>query len=182
MSAKQEAVSEAEALASVLSRILTPLVERIERLEGGKPQQQMSPDELHAKLMSELRGTNQDLEAFGLVEVVDGCRSDTGATFDAEIQYPPLRINGRIVGKDDKKPTVRVLRNYAWPVGLDKHTSEGGLVPDGMTMTELGPGGQQESDAFRQWKYDEFYKADAKRLIGKPLPAHMRQSAPVQPR
>ena len=160
------------------AKVLDALVSRLEKLEAPKPgDKKLTPDEMLAEMMGELRGTNQDLSEFGLIDVVDGCVSDSGATFDAEVQYSPVKIKGRVVGKDPKG-VVKVLRNYAWPAGIDKHAADGGVVPDGMTMMEQGPGGMQETDAYRQWKYDEFYKADARRYIGKPLPSHVRRNAP----
>lgn len=173
---------EAEALASVLARVLNPIVERLERLEAvvaPKEDGATSPDELHFKLMASLRGQDQEIESIGLVEIVHGCMSDTGATFDAEVHYPPLKRGGRVVGKDPKKPIVKVLLNYTWPEGIDKHVADGGLVPDGMDMKELsGMWVGQETDNYRQWKYDEFTKADARRYVGKPLPSNIRRVTP----
>lgn len=176
----------AESLGDVLNRVLSPILDRLERLENkGKAEEITpidSPDELHEKLMASLRGQDQDLEPFHLIEVHQGCLSDTGATFDAEVHYPALRKGGKIVGRDAKRGLVKVLSNYTWPEGVDKHVSQGGLVPDGMEMKELS--GQwigQETDAYRQWKYEEFYKADNKRYVGKPLPAHIQRVAVAQP-
>lgn len=187
MSKDDKGTDSAEALGSVLNRVLSPLMDRLERLEARSAAANppaappASADEQMAKLMAAMRGQQEGLEEFGLVEVVEGCTSDvSGATFDAEVQYPVIKHMGKIVGKGPKG-IVKVMRNYAWPAGIDKHVAEGGVVPDGMTMNELGPGGQQETDAFRQWKYETFAKADNQRFVGKPLPAHVRPPTPVAP-
>jgi hypothetical protein len=171
---------DAKGLADVLTRLLTPIVDRLERLES-KASPAASPplsaDETMAKLMAELRGQQADIDSFGLVEVVEGCTSDiSGATFDAEIHYPVVRHMGRIVGKVADKGVVKVMRNYAWPVGIDKHVPEG-VVPEGMTMFELGPQGQRETDSYRDWKYKTFAMADNRRFVGKALPAHVRATS-----
>lgn len=181
MSKDDKGTDIAEAIGTVLNRVLTPLLDRLERLEArssGAPANNEPPltaDETMAKLMAALRGQQEGLDALGLVEIVEGCTSDiSGATFDAEVQYPVVKHMGKIVGKLENKGVVKVMRNYAWPAGIDKHVADGGVVPDGMTMHELGPSGTQETDAFRQWKYETFAKADNRRFVGKPLPAHVR--------
>lgn len=180
---------EAETLAALLTRVLGPILDRLEKLESAsKPNVPDVPagvdtaDEHHYKLMAALRGQDQGLERFKLVEVVEGCLSDTGATFDAEVHYPPLRKEGKIVGRDPTKGLVKVLLNYQWPDGIDRHVRDGGVVPDGMEMKEVsGLWIGQETDAYRQWKWDEFMKADNKRYVGKPLPGHIRRVQPTAP-
>jgi hypothetical protein len=173
---------DAESLASILTRILAPLAERIERIESkaapAAATATPSADETMAQLMAALRGQQPELDTIGLVEVLEGCVSDmTGASFAAETHYPVVKVMGKPVGKDAARGVVRVMRSYVLPAGASKHVAEGGLVPDGMVMHELGPGGQQETDSFRQWTYDSFYKADAMRFVGKPLPPHVRREA-----
>ena len=106
MSKDDKGTDLAEALGSVLNRVLSPLMDRLERLEARSAAANppaappASADEQMAKLMAAMRGQQEGLEEFGLVEVVEGCTSDvSGATFDAEVQYPVIKHMGKIVGK-----------------------------------------------------------------------------------
>ena len=179
-----------EALVEAVSK----LIERLERLESraiaspapvvtGK-----SPDELHASMMEDIRGSTDDVERIGLSETIVGVKSDLGAadsegnlhgaTFDAVVNWQPVHKGGKLVGRTSKCK-VTTLANYAWPAGIDVHLSAGGLVPDGMEML-VANDKTRETDQYKQWKYETFYKADCQRFVGRPLPAHLR-AQPTQP-
>jgi hypothetical protein len=146
----------AQSVGEILKAIVGPLLDRLERLEtkaapppGPNPNE--APDETFRRMMASLRGTDQDRVA--LVEVVEGCVSDTGAKFNGELQH------GVLVA----------MRDYTLPAASEVHVKDGGLVPDGMALGEVAGHGQ--------WKYEQFYLADARRFVGKPLPAWMRAEA-----
>jgi hypothetical protein len=183
-----------QAFAQSMRTILDPLLTRIEQLEArgtvAAPviTERVSADETYAKMMSELRGQNEEIAKLGLVEVVTGCMSDlgattatgesVGATFDAELHHKPFSVGGKITGKvPGVLPIVKSLLHYTEPVGHDVHQAQGGLVPDGLTIQEQGPGGPRLSSTYVQWKWETFWQADIRRFVGKPLPAHIRADA-----
>ncbi len=147
-------------------------------MPGASTQRALSPEELHAKLMADLRGKHIDPKALGLIDVVEGCTSDfTGATFDAEITWPAATIDGKIVGRLPGDGTVTALRNYKEPAGVDKHTADGGLVPNGMKITENYGQGEEIADGYKQWRWESFWQADLRRFVGKSLPPHVRKTS-----
>jgi hypothetical protein len=167
-------------LADVMKATMQPLLERLERLEAGRASN-LTPDQQFHKTLETIRGSTDDVETIGLVEVVEGCKSDLGApdadgtmrgaTFDAEIHYTPVMNGGKLVAKTSKCRVVQLLR-YRWPDGFDKHVSQGGLVPDGLEI---------KSDAnarsgYDQWLWETFLQADTRRFVGKALPAHVRHA------
>jgi hypothetical protein len=165
-----------QAFASTMRTMMDPIADRLTALEQGKPAPKAtSPDEVHAQMMRELRGKTVDPIAIGLVEVVEHCTSDSGATFDAECQYTPVHVDGKLAGKTGA-PVVKCLLNYTWPVGHDVHQQDGGLVPNGMAMVEDG----KPSPTYRQWLWETYLQADTRRFVGKPLPRWvLPEPAPV---
>jgi hypothetical protein len=195
---KHDGVSEREqammaAFANTMRTVMDPILTRIEQLEARavpKAEEKLSPDEIYAKLMADIRGQSEDLAKIGLVEVVEGCTSDLGApdkdgtmhgaSFDAELQFKPLIVGGKVMGKTGVAVVKRFAR-YELPAGIDKHQRDGGLVPDGMTMQEIGANGtMRESDGYKQWVWETFLQADTRRFVGKALPAHVRPTAPAK--
>jgi len=178
------------AFAQTMRTVLDPLVDRIAQLEAnrGPVEDKRTADEKYHELMAAIRGQSEDIAGLGLVEIVEGCTSDLGATdadgtqrgarFDAEVQYKPVVVNGKIVSKSGP-PTVRNLLNYTLPEGHDRHQAQGGIVPNGMTMKEIGADHQEKlSDGYKQWLWESFWQADLRRFVGKQLPAHVRPQAP----
>lgn len=146
----------ARAVGHAVAEGVKPLAEKLERIEGSvvPPTTGMTPDERHELMMSELRGKGRPGPPESTIE---GCRSeDTGATFNART------VSGKVVNLDA----------YTLPAGLDKHVSEGGLVPEGMVITNEG-----DDWAYRQWVWTTFWQADLRRFIGKPLPPSARPRA-----
>ena len=167
------------AFAETMRTVMTPMVEAMQRV-GAPPEKPRAktPDELHAQLMGELRGQTVDPIALGLVDVVEGCTSDvSGASFDAEVNFPIATIDGKVAGKLPGPGRVVKLLNYKEPEGIRVHTRDGGLVPDGMVMTENYGNGPEMADGYKQWVWENFWQADLRRFVGKPLPAHIRADA-----
>jgi hypothetical protein len=153
MSKPQESdLAFAQAIGEVMARTMEPIVRRMEELEKkGAPLPRIGVDELATKVLGEIRGEGRPAPA---IEELFALRSeDTGATFDVFIQG----------GK------VSALPNYRYPEGIDKHASEGGLVPQGMSVTEEG-----DDWGYRLWRTKEFWIKDLTRFVGKPLPPSMR--------
>lgn len=84
------------------------------------------------------------------------CKSDSGATFVAKVS------NGRVVS----------LEGYTFPEGIDRHQHDGGLVPNGLDLTNIANG--QESIPYKGWKFNEFWKRDINAFVGRPLPRWAR--------
>jgi hypothetical protein len=163
------------AFSDSMRTMMAPVLDRLVSLEQGKPAPKpSSPDEAHAQMMRELRGKTVDPIALGLVEVVEHCTSDSGATFDAECHYTPVHVDGRLAGKTGT-PIVKQLLNYTWPVGHDVHQRDGGLVPDGMAMIE----DSKPSPTYRQWLWETYLQADTRRFVGKALPRWARPEPAV---
>jgi hypothetical protein len=137
----------------------------------------MTPDELAAKLMADIRGQSDDVARFGLVEVVFNCKSDfTDATFDAEVHHDTVTSGGKILGRRPGPGRVVKLINYTEPPEASVRVTDGGKVP--MDMHELGVSGtSQPSLQYGQWKWENYWQADLKRFIGRPLPNHVRMEA-----
>ena len=148
------------------------LMERLTQLIPA-PVKPMTQDELAAKMMSELRGGEDN--GLNLVEVVTGCVSDvTGATFDAECHHKAARYQGRVV-KVPGEPVVKRMIGYTLPAAATTRREEGGEVP--MDMTE----GAEPSVTYQQWVYENYTLVDSRRFVGKPLPAHVRAAALAVP-
>ncbi len=178
----------ANAFAATMRTVLDPLMARLEQLEAQKTPtvEKLSGDEIHARMMKALRGQSDQIAELGLVEVIEGCVSDLGApdaegnmrgaTFDAELQYVPVIVDGKIVGKRGT-PICKRIFNYKLPEGYDKHLAEGGVVPAGMTIVTLEAIERGEGDTregYGQWLAETFWHADLKRFVGKQLPQHVR--------
>jgi hypothetical protein len=178
-----------EAFAATMRTVLEPVLSRLERLEKGPAApEKKTADETMAEMMAAIRGQSDDITKLGLVEVVEGCTSDLGvqdsdgkqrgSTFDAELHYAPVVVSGKLVGKSGA-PVVRNLLKYTLPAGHDRHQNAGGLVPNGMSMKELGMDHQEKlADGYKQWLWETFWQADLRRFVGRQLPAHVRPQAP----
>jgi hypothetical protein len=179
------------AFAQSMRTTLEPLVSKIAELEARvnpPPPAKLSADEVHAKLMSTLRGQLDEVREIGLVEVVECCTSDLGApdgagvmrgaTFDVEVHYKPVLIDGKIVGKSGTG-TVKTLINYRYPDGFDRHIKDGGVVPEGMEIHDQSKEGAERA-GYGQWLAETFWQADLKRFCGRALPPHVRPPAVVQ--
>jgi hypothetical protein len=182
------------AFAQTMRTVMDPLLSRLEQLEAQKTPavEKLTGDQIHAQMMKALRGQSDTLAEIGLVEMVENCVSDLGATdaegnvrgatFDAELQYVPVIVDGKIVGKRGA-PVCKRIFNYRLPIGFDKHLAEGGIVPAGMTIATLEQveRGDVDREGYAQWLAETFWQADLKRFVGKQLPAHVRPAAaPVQ--
>lgn len=89
-------------------------------------------------------------------ELIKNVRSpNTGATFDMVVC--------RGIATD--------LPNYTYPEGVEKHQTEGGLVPNGQSIKDVH--GQYTTE-YKQWRWDEFWKADLNFFVGKPVPSYVR--------
>jgi hypothetical protein len=175
------------AFAQTMRTVMDPLLSRIEQLEAQKTPavEKLTGDQIHAQMMKALRGQSEDIAGIGLVEVIENCVSDLGApdsegvmhgaTFDAELQYTPVIVDGKIVGKRGA-PVCKRIFNYRLPAGCDKHLAEGGIVPAGMTIATLEQieRGDVDREGYAQWLAETFWQADLKRFVGKQLPAHVR--------
>jgi hypothetical protein len=189
MAASERETAMIEAFAQTMRTVLDPVISRLERLERGPATpDKKTADETMAEMMAAIRGQSEDVAKIGLVQVVDGCTSDLGvqdvdgqqhgATFDAELHFAPVVVNGKIIGKSGA-PIVRNLLNYKLPAGHDRHLNAGGLVPNGMSMKELGMDHQEKlSDGYKQWLWETFWQADLRRFVGRQLPPHVRPQAP----
>lgn len=102
------------------------------------------------------------------------CRSeDTGATFTACVVESRAMVAGRIIQ----------LKDYRHPVASATFQKDGGLVPDGMQILRAGMASpnvdpntipkQDFTPHYLAWRWQEFWKQDLKRHIGKELKAHM---------
>lgn len=105
--------------------------------------------------------------------VLRGRSSATKATFDMVIVQSRAFPKGRVVR----------LENYRHPKGIETHQAMKGLVPDGLqirnggsTVSEVGPDGEQRGVtssrngfnlAYLQWRWEEYYQTDLRRLVGK---------------
>lgn len=93
----------------------------------------------------------------------------------SEPQPEPVACISPITGSSFRarcRPDGRVLEllDYKEPEGIDKHVSEGGLVPDGAPIKDQN--GRLDAD-YKQWRWTEFWFADLKAWIGKKMPAGM---------
>jgi hypothetical protein len=97
---------------------------------------------------------------------------ETGATAVAVVVESKKLPNGRITQ----------LKGYTHPPDAYIFQAQEGRVPDGFPMWARGhqvsvPEGQEPqmgdlSPGFRQWRYENFYRADLRRYIGKEIKAH----------
>jgi hypothetical protein len=96
---------------------------------------------------------------------------ETGATGVAHVVESKKFPNGRIVS----------IAGYTHPPEAYIHESDGGRVPDGFGMWEghqrSVPEGQEPqlgdlNPAFRQWRYETFYRADLRFYIGREIKVH----------
>lgn len=84
-------------------------------------------------------------------KIIVGCKSpDTGATFDVQVNEAGI---------------IQSLPNYAEPDGLDKQQQDGGLVPNGLPIADPGTG--RLTVAFKQWRYENYFRHDLGRYVGK---------------
>jgi hypothetical protein len=97
--------------------------------------------------------------------------SETGATAIAHVVESRTFPHGRVVA----------LENYTHPPETYIAESLGGRVPDGFSLWNgrpltLAPGQEPAqgdlNPAFLQWRYETFYRADLRRVIGKAIHAH----------
>lgn len=109
--------------------------------------------------------------------VIRGRSSVTKATFNMIVVQSKAFPKGRVVR----------LEEYKHPKGIDTHQSMKGLVPDGLQIKatgslvgEIGPDGDQRSVTasrtgytlqYLQWRWEEFYQTDLRRLVGKSVMA-----------
>jgi hypothetical protein len=115
----------------------------------------MTPDERHQMVMRELRGV--DRPPAHRSWIAKDCPSeDTGARFDADM----------------RDEIVMTFASYTFPAGIDKNIADGGIVPDGIKVTEEGA-----DYSYRHWRWTNFLQADLRRFVGKPLPPSARPKA-----
>lgn len=109
--------------------------------------------------------------------IIRGRSSATEATFDMVVIASKAHPKGRVVR----------LEKYRHPKGIETHQAMGGRVPDGLqiraaqsTGSEAGPDGEQRSITsgrsgyslmYLQWRWEEFYQTDLRRLVGSALRA-----------
>lgn len=177
---KDATTSALEALVATNQALMTELRAMRESRPAASPDAALSPDELAAKLMAEIRGQRDDVAKLGLVEVVLGCKSDfTDATFDAEIHYETVTSGGKIIGKRPGPGKVVSLLHYKEPPAASIRTEDGGAVP--MDMTEIGANGASvPSLSYGQWKWESYWQADIRRFVGRPLPEHVKREAKMR--
>lgn len=115
-----------------------------------------------------------------LVERTIACKSPlTGSTFTARIVESRGWPQGRIVD----------LVDYTHPAGIDKHVSDGGIVPDGLTIhigadragkatlpdgTEIAVSIGDFTPEYKMWSYETFWKRDLAEFNGKPFAEYIR--------
>lgn len=83
--------------------------------------------------------------------------SPTGATFIPRVIPSKTHPKGRVVD----------LLEYTHPEGVDRHQSDGGLVPDGHPILVTNKAGQMLSADYKQWKYTTFWRQDLNTYVGK---------------
>jgi len=147
-----------------MTSVLQGLVRRVELLEETKaPTIPSGPtptsDEVAERALDALRGKNRPPKPSVTVE---RCKSDlTEATFDAYIE----------------DGVVKDLLNYTHPENTGKHQRDGGIVPDGIKIQEYDAAMLDGDFSYVQWRYENYWKVDNRRFIGKPLPKHVAAEA-----
>lgn len=101
------------------------------------------------------------------------CKSEeTGATFDAHVVASKSLPHGRITQ----------LLNYKHPEGLYTFQRNGGRVPDEHPILRdatAAPGEGRElqkhqlAPLYLQWRYENFWKVDLRRYVGRELHPHL---------
>lgn len=130
-----------------LAKVLPPLLGALKAPEAETAE---TPEESRKKLIAELKGLNRPLPP---------CRRErrrsleTKATFIALIVPNSFFPNGR----------VEKLEEYTHPEGSDVHESDGGLVPDGMSIKHPNTGVLQPK--FKQWRYERYMLEDSRRFV-----------------
>lgn len=119
------------------------------------------PDPLQKRIEEAARGQI-------ITEAKYRCESPmTGARFTAVVQKSKAYPLGRIITVED----------YEFPEGIEKHTTEGGLVPEGQRIFALDDKGRSipgvYETSFRVWKTREFYIKDLTTWVGKPYQPSM---------
>ena len=99
--------------------------------------------------------------------LIPGVSPRTGATFTMNVVESKTHPDGR----------VTEIRDYKHPEGTYLHESAGGLVPDGVRIfnsngppADLRPGHEPPKQSldvmFLHWRWQEFYQADLREVIG----------------
>lgn len=83
--------------------------------------------------------------------------SPTGATFVPRVIPSKAHPKGRVVE----------LLEYTYPEGVDRHQSDGGLVPDGHPILVTNKAGQMQSADYKQWRYLTFWRQDLTTYVSK---------------
>ena len=91
------------------------------------------------------------------VTVIPDVRSQTGATMDLHVAHG----------------IVCQIPNYRYPEGIEAHQDDGGIVPNGMPIRD---GNGALTTVYKDWKYDEFWKADLNTFVGRPVPHWARST------
>jgi len=87
-------------------------------------------------------------------------RLPSGATCECEVQGP--------------QKIVKTLVNYTEPPEAMKSIDEGGVVPNGLEIKQVDG---QLTTHYKQWRYDQFLKADLATYVGKPFNASLAIAA-----
>lgn len=128
-----------------------------ERLAAMNMLEAKTADDRFKDTMDHMRGRNGEQHP----EEEHACESPaTGATFKARVIRSRSFPKGRVVE----------LLEYTEPAGYDVHTSDGGLVPDGVPIRSKEG---SFTPQFKMWRYQTFWRRDLSEFVGKPFASYI---------